>query len=285
MADDTTPYACDINLPTLLHNLEGDTASAIFWFEANCMKLNQPKCHFLIAGSTEHLWTKVGEQVIWESNREKLLGVHIDKELKFKHHLLDICKKARAKVTAMARLAKLIPFEKKRILMNSFIESQFSYCPLVWMFCSRGTDRKINHIHERALRMVYLDYTTSFTDLLKKDGSVTIHHRNIRLVAKEMFRVKHDICPEIIKSLFYFNNNQNVKKDFLRPNVKSEYKGKLSLRYFGPVVWDYMLPENLKTITTFEKFKTEIKKWVPENCPCRLCKTYISQVGFVKVFD
>ena len=167
--------------------------------------------------------------------------------------------------------------------MNSFIESQFSYCPLVWMFCSRGTDRKINHIHERALRMVYLDYTTSFTDLLKKDGSVTIHHRNIRLVAKEMFRVKHDICPEIIKSLFYFNNNQNVKKDFLRPNVKSEYKGKLSLRYFGPVVWDYMLPENLKTITTFEKFKTEIKKWVPENCPCRLCKTYIPQLGFVNV--
>ena len=107
MADDTTPYACDINLPTLLQNLEGDTASAIFWFEANYMKLNQPKCHFLIAGSTEHLWTKVGEQVIWESDQEKLLGIHIDKELKFNHHLQDICKKARAKVTARARLANL----------------------------------------------------------------------------------------------------------------------------------------------------------------------------------
>jgi len=283
VADDTTPYACDIDLPNLLHNLEGDSASAIFWFEANYMKLNQIKCHFLIAGSTEQLWTKVGEQVIWESSQEKLLGMHIDKELKFNYHLLDICKKARAKVTALARLAKLVPFEKKRILMNSFVESQFSYCPLVWMFCSRVLDKKINHIHERALRIVYMDYSSTFADLLKRDGSVTIHQHNIQLVAIEMFKVKNNLCPEIMKSLFRFNTNQKLKKAFFGPNVKTEYRGKQSLRYFGPIVWDYMLPKDLKAITSIEKFKTEVKKWVPENCPCRLCKTYISQIGFINV--
>ena len=52
LADDTTPYACDINLPNLLHNLEYDTKSAIIWFEANYMKLNQGKCHFMLAGNT-----------------------------------------------------------------------------------------------------------------------------------------------------------------------------------------------------------------------------------------
>ena len=112
VADDTTPYACDMDLQNLLHRLEGDIASAIFWFEANCMKLNQAKCHFLISGSTEQLWTKVGEQFNWESNKEKLLGIHIDKGLKFEFHLLDICKKARAKVTTLARLAKIVPFQK-----------------------------------------------------------------------------------------------------------------------------------------------------------------------------
>ena len=283
MADDTTPYACDIDLPTLLHNLEGDTASAIFWFDANCMKLNQPKCHFIIAGSTEHLWTKVGEQVIWESSKEKLLGILIDKELKFNHHLEDICKKARAKVTALARLAKLVPFEKKRILMNSFIESQFSYCPLVWMFCSRKMNRKINHIHERALRLVYMDYSSSFTDLLKKDVSVTIHQRNIQLVALEMFKVKNEICPAIMEGLFHRDTNSKSGKDFFGAKVKTEYKGKHSLRYFGPLVWDYMLPENLKAITSIDEFKIEVRKWVPESCPCRLCKTYVSQIGFVKI--
>ena len=98
-----------------------------------------------------------------------------------------------------------------------------------------------------------------------------------------MFKVKNDICPEIMKSLFHINTNQKVKKDFFGPNVRTEYRGKQSLRYFGPLVWDYMLLEELKAITTIEKFKTEVKKWLPENCSCRLCKTYISQIGFVNV--
>ena len=178
LADDTTLYACDINLPTLLSNLEYDTMSAIVWFEANYMKLNKNKCHFLLAGHTpECLWVKVGEELIWESSNEKLLGLTIDKKLNFNKHLSILCKKISGKVSALARMVKIIPFNKKRLLLKTFIESQFSYCPLIWMFCSRKMNRKINHIHERALRLVYEDYTTSFKDLLLRDRSVSIHHR------------------------------------------------------------------------------------------------------------
>ena len=52
IADDTTVYACDVDLVTLLSNLENDTMSAIIWFELNYMKLNHVKCHFLISGNT-----------------------------------------------------------------------------------------------------------------------------------------------------------------------------------------------------------------------------------------
>ena len=285
IADDTTPYACNTDLTTLLHNLESDTASAIIWFEANYMKLNQDKCHFLASGSPEHLWVKVGEHVIWETYQEKLLGLTIDKELKFKNHLLDVCKKASAKVTALARLVKIVPFDKKRLLMKSFIESQFSYCPLLWMFCSRELNRKINHIHERGLRMVYEDYTSSFEDLLVKDKSVCIHHRNIQKVAIEMFKVKNNLCPEIMQELFHLNYNSRFGKSFYRPNVNTVSKGEGSLRWFGPIVWDVMLPRCYKGILTLENLRNEIKKWVPENCPCRLCKEYIRGLGFVTLFD
>ena len=84
-----------------------------------------------------------------------MLGVPIDKNLNFNEHLSNLCKKVSLKVTALARLDKLLPFYKKRVLLKTFIESQFSY----WMFCSRQMNRKINHIHERALRFVYDDYT------------------------------------------------------------------------------------------------------------------------------
>ena len=72
--------------------------------------------------------------------------------------------------------------------MNSFIESQFSFCPLLWMFNgSRRLNNMIDRIQERGLRIVYRDYISSFEDLLKKNESVTIHHRNIQLAAVEMY--------------------------------------------------------------------------------------------------
>ena len=108
----------------------------------------------------------------------------------------------------------------------------------------------IDRIHERGLRIVYEDYTSTYDDLLKRDGSVRIHHKNIQLVAVEMFKVKNDLCPELMKCLFRINPNPRDGHTFIIPNVNSEYMGKLSLCYFGPVVWETMLPEKYKKILT-----------------------------------
>ena len=166
-ADDTTLSACDVELETLIHTLEDEALTAIIWFEANFMKLNESKCHFLTCGTEEVLYVNVGNEIVWESNNEKLLGITVDKKLNFNTHLSNVCKKASGKVTALARLARFLPYHKRRIILKTFIESQFSYCPLVWMFCSKTINKKINHIHERALRLVHNDYTSSFTDLLE----------------------------------------------------------------------------------------------------------------------
>ena len=283
IADDTTPYACDADLGALLHNLESDVASALIWFDANYMKPNQTKCHLLAPSqSPEMLWIQVGEQIIWESQQERLLGVMVDRDLSFQQHMENLCKKAGAKVTALGRLVTIVSMDKKRTIMSAFVESQFSHCPLVWMFNhSRKLNDRINHIHERGLRMVYGDYASSFEELLRRDGSVTIHHRNIQLVAILMFQVKKGQCPEIMRDLFQLKEGPGGELRFLIPKVNSEYMGKLSLRYFGPVVWETMLPNAYKEIDKLEKFKEDIKKWVPI-CLCRLCKTYVQGLGFVE---
>ena len=154
------------------------------------------------------------------------------------------------------------------------------------MFCSRKMNNKINHIHEKALRLVYDDYVTSFKELLIRDKSVTVHQRNIQNVAIEMFKVKNDLCPDMIKDIFCQKETGNRSNaSFQRPNVKSVYKGGQSLRSFGPIVWDTMVPTNLKSITDFAKFKKYIKDWVPNNCTCRLCQDYVSNLGFVTLFE
>ena len=90
---------------------------------------------------------------------------------------------------------------KKRIIMKSFIESQFGYCPLIWMFHSRGLNNKINRIHERALRITYNDKSSSYGELLTKDRSVTIHHRNIRVLAIEIYNVMQGISPPLLNEV------------------------------------------------------------------------------------
>ena len=145
------------------------------------------------------------------------------------------------------------------------------------MFCSRKMNRKINHIHERALRLVYEDYTISFEDLLLRDESVSIRHRNLQKVAIEMFKVKNGLCPRFISRLFCQTEiRTRSKASFHRPKVNTVYKGESSLRCFGPIVWDCMLPQNIKEISDLKDFKHKIKTWVPKNCVCRLCKVYVS---------
>ena len=91
-ADDTTFHSSDQNLKALLQRLEHDSLLGMEWFEANYMKLNEEKCHLLISGHKyESVWAMIGNTRIWESHQEKLLGVIIEKDLKFNTHISNIC--------------------------------------------------------------------------------------------------------------------------------------------------------------------------------------------------
>ena len=107
----------------------------------------------------------------------------------------------------------------------------------------------------------------------------------IQLVAIEMFKVKNGLDVDLISCLFEVYPNPRDKRTFIIPSVSFDYIGKHSLRYFGPVVWENMLPEKYKEIVSLDKFKREIKGWVPDNCRRRLCKVYIGGLGFTNVIE
>ena len=116
------------------------------------MKLNEEKCELLVCGYRfEQLWIKVGDNKTWEKLLVKLLGVTIHNELKFGKYAAEISAKANRKLNVLLRLSKLLCLDKRRTLFKSFIEAQFKYCPLIWMFCSHNSNIKINRLHERAL--------------------------------------------------------------------------------------------------------------------------------------
>ena len=69
---------------------------------------------------------------------------------------------------------------KKQILMNLFFDSQFNYFRLIWMCHIKKRDDKINRLYEKCLRIIYNDKTPSYEELLSKDGSVSMHHKNAK---------------------------------------------------------------------------------------------------------
>ena len=78
------------------------------------------------------------------------------------------------------------------------------------MFHSRQLNKEINTIHERALRLIYQNYTFSFTELLSKDSSLTVHQRKLQKLVTEMFKVKIEIAPEIMKDIFEIDKNHII---------------------------------------------------------------------------
>ena len=119
--------------------------------------MNIDKCHLLITNHRNEVSANIEGEIIEGSKSVKLLGVYVDNKLDFNDHVSNLCKKATFKLHALSSVAHYMNTDKLRLTMKAFIESQFGYCPLIWMFHSRTLNNKINRIHERAQRITYKD--------------------------------------------------------------------------------------------------------------------------------
>ena len=201
-----------------------------------------------------------------------------------KNRINNICKRASQKVNALARIGPYMNMQKRIIMMKSFITSQFAYCPLIWMFHSRPLNNKIKSINEKSLRITYQDHISTFQELLNKNNSISIYHRNLEVLVTEMFKIHRGLSPGILREIFVLKINlYNLRRNnifFERRQVHYVYHGTESLSFLGSKTWD-LVPLELKQLETLEVFKMETKKWIPFECSCRLCRTYTQQVGFL----
>ena len=160
-------------------------------------------------------------------------------------------------------------FAKRRFLVNAFFYSQFNYCQLLWMCHNWTNNNKINHLLERCIHLIYNNSKSSFENLLEKGGSVSIHHRNLRTVAVELFIIFKGLSPVIF-----------AEGNFAVRCAKTVKNGLESLSYIDPKLWD-SIPSHMKERDSFNKAQQVIKTWKPDLCSCRLCKTYLENTGYL----
>ena len=89
--------------------------------------------------------------------------------------------------------------------MKTFVESQFNYCPLIWMFHSRRLSNKINNALKKALRIVHSDYKSTFQELMNKGASFSVHHKNIQTLAIEIYKHTHGLLSAVVGEVFKIN--------------------------------------------------------------------------------
>ena len=281
-ADDNTLYTVQENINRLLAILENETTVILDWFSKNDMKPNADKCHLIVCNEKD-IMVNLRKEKITANDSVELLGVNIDNKLDFTNHVTQLCKKGNQKLHALARIAKYLSQDKLKVLMRTFITSQFNYCPLVWMCHNRTMNNKINNLHERALQIVYGNNNLTFQDLLEKDNSMMIHHKNLQKLAIEMYKVKNKISPTSMQNLFTERVHQydlRNKNDWEGENVRTVKYGKETIKCLGPKTWS-LVPNDIKEATSLIQFKSKIKKWKPNGCTCRLCKSYIYRLGYL----
>ena len=281
-ADDCTLYTSQSKTKNVIEALEMDAKILFNWFKINGMKANPDKSHLILSNSNTNLYTYIDDHKINNQNEVDLLGITIDNKLTFNKHMSRLCMKASKKLHALIRVANYMTEAQRMKVMNSFIYSQFQYCPLVWIFHSREFNIRINKIHERAMRVVYRDYSNDFREILDKNNTFTIHERSIQSLAVELFKVKNNLAPKIMNGVFTVNTSKRYhsRRVFNSRNIHSVQFGIKSLSYLAPKIWS-MIPEEIKSEHSLYSFKNKIKVWKPDKCPCRICGTYIDKIGFV----
>ena len=282
-AHDNTIFAFGKTFDEVTRKLQNGFLILDEWFFNNFLVLNSDKCQFMTLGTPNTPPNfKYKNIKIKNSASEKLLGVILYNKPDFKEHLNTICKKANLKLHALNRISRFLSPEQHVLIINAYIKSLFSYCPLARMFCYRRIMHKINKIHERSLRLLLKNYKDDFQDLLRCSGDISIHQRCINSLLTKVYKYFHGLSPEIMNELFSTRTNIYNTRQFnvFETHIPTSNRyGLNSIPYKANQLWN-LRTENLKSSPSLTLFKNEIKLWQCFNCPCNICKSYVPNLGY-----
>ncbi len=160
----------------------------------------------------------------------------IDNNLKFDRHVDKLCKRAAWQLNVLYRFRGIFDITQKEIMYNTFILSNFNYCPIIWHFCGKTASKKVENIQERALRFKHNDKVSTYESLLDRCGYTTLHIRRIKTIANDVFKSVHYQNPTFMKEIF---NTKEISYDLrdkciihLQGFNKITY-GKNIFKYYG----------------------------------------------------
>ena len=267
-ADDNSLGSFAPKVDDVIDCLKHDSKIAIQWFLENGMQAHPEKFYFMLLSPHNIGPTSItlSENVTIESEPfVKALGVIIDKNLNFTEQVSVSCKKAARQLNALARISSFLDVESRKIIFNSFIRSNFNYCPLVWHFCGKQNNAKIEKIQERALRIIYGNYESPYDELLMISNNCSALVGRLKVMALEMFKSIHHLNPPCMNELFKMKETPYSMRNplkFVQPLKRTTNFGLRSISYLGPKLWNELPIEHSNiAYMSIDAFKMFLKSW------------------------
>jgi hypothetical protein len=278
-ADDNTLSYVHKDITQITNNLEADCLVAKNWFMTNNMKANADKFQlmFLSRNQSYHNHSiKLENCTIKATTSITILGVEFDEKLNFNNHFDELCNQTSKQINALKRMKHYLDKPCKKIIYNSYISSNFNYCPTVWMFAGKTNMEKLEKTNKRALRFVVNDNEAEYDQICRDENELSIYKRCIKAAAIQMYKIKNQLAPAYIQNLFTRKESVYDIRDndlFNIPRFKTVNYGKKSFRYYGAKLWSN-IPTNLKEKNSIHSFKFALTNWL-QNIDTMFCIEYL----------
>ena len=284
-ADDNSMSNASAKIDEVMLNLKLDSKIAITWFIDNGMEPHPEKFQFMVMSNNvidTHTLELDDTTRLRSQSDVVLLGIKIDDKLTFAKHVSAICTKASKQLNAFTRISKFLSYDSKKLVINSFINSNFQYSPLVWHFCGHVNNNKIEKIRERSLRILHQDYDSSYEALLEKADFSSSFLCRLRFILLEVFKCLKKINPKCMNNLFEVKQHDHCLRDgtrLLQPKVRTTTHGLRTISYLGAKLWND-LPVHMKNIHHMDpyEFKSMLLLWEGPD----LFSTYQCYMWYVK---
>ena len=188
-----------------------------------------------------------------------LLGITIDKKLTFKQDIENLFRKAQYKLHVLRRIRRFLTIKNGKILGNVFIDSQFNYAPLLWIFCRKTLYSKIEKIHHKTLKVIH-ESNDTYDKLLLQSNTVSVHQRSLRFLATEMYKSISKLNPEF---MWFYVTHKDIPFSLRKgstlglPKTHSFYYSTNAAHPRGSLIWNNLLAVVKSSNSLFE-FKNKI---------------------------
>jgi hypothetical protein len=261
-ADDNNICSIGKTVTECLHKCKKEVDQSLSWFSQNQMQANPAKFQFLHTSTEDDVSLTLNELEIDSEPQVKLLGINVDKNLKFTTHVNVVIRKCARQLNVLKRKSRLLNTKTRLLIYHAFIEANFNYCPLVWTNRNRTDMKRLEKINKRALSLVFGRHFT-YSELLSKAKTCSLEVRWKRQLVTEVYKAVNGLSPQYICDMFKQKSTsydlRNIK--ITQPRFYTQTHGFYSLRQEGTRLWN-TLPSHCQMCNDITVFKRKICEYI-----------------------